>query len=224
MPVMGMPTPTHFSRPHRRKTAAVHIGTPTGLADALFTTTQQRVLALLYGQPNRSFFISELIRLAGSGSGAVQRELQRLVSSGLVSVTSIGMQKHFQANPDSPVYHELVSIVRKTVAMVEPIRKALDPFADRIELALIYGSVVKGTDTVASDIDLLITADDMMLEELYTAFAPVEMSLCRKISPTLYTVQEFNDRRSAGNSFLNRVLAGEHLVLIGNDDGTSKAR
>ncbi len=221
---MGISTPTNRSRPTRRKAAAHFFGTPTSLADALFTTTQQRVLALLYGQPNRSFFTSELIGLTGSGSGAVQRELLRLSSSGLVSVTSIGAQKHYRANPDCPVYHELIGIVRKTVAMVEPIRQALDPFADRIELALIYGSVVHGTDTAESDIDLLVSADDVMLEELYMALAPVEASLDRKISPTLYTVQEFNARRSAGNTLLCRVLAGEHLVLIGKEDDASGTR
>ena len=221
---MGTPTPARLSRPARRKAAVEQVGTPTGLADALFTTTQQRVLALLFGQANRSFFASELIGLTGSGSGAVQRELQRFAASGLVSVTYIGMQKHYQANPDCPVYHELVSIVRKTVAMVKPIRQALEPLAHRIELAMIYGSVVHGTDTASSDIDLLVIADGVMLEELYTALEPVETSLDRKISPTLYTVQEFNARRSAGNTFLNRVLAGEHLVLIGREDVASAAR
>ena len=154
----------------------------------------------------------------------MQRELQRLASSGLVNVSSIGMQKHYQANPCCPVDHELAGIVRKTVAMVEPIHQTLDPLADRIELAMIYGSVAHGTDTATSDINLLITADGVMLEELYAALAPVEASLDRKISPTLYTVQEFNARRSAGNSFLSRVLAGERLVLIGNEDDASATR
>ena len=221
---MGNFTPTRSTRPTRRKAAAGFSGTPTSLADALFTTTQQRVLALLYGQPNRSFFTSELIGLTGSGSGAVQRELLRLASSGLVTVTSVGKQKHYRANPDCPLHHELVGIVRKTVAMVEPIRKALDSLADRIELALIYGSVVQGTDTAQSDIDLLVSADGVMLEELYIALAPVEASLDRKINPTLYTVREFNARRSAGNAFLCRVLAGEHLVLIGKEDDASGTR
>ncbi len=224
IPIMGISTPTRLSRPTRRKTAAEHVGTPTSLADALFTTTQQRVLALLFGQPDRSFFTSELIELTGSGSGAVQRELQRLASSRLVNVTSIGTQKHYKANPAGPVYHELVGIVRKTVAMVEPIRQALEPFADRITLAMIYGSVVHGTDTADSDIDLLVTADGMMLEDLYTALAPVESSLDRKISPILYTVQEFNARRSAGNTFLTRVFAGERLVLIGKENDKSATR
>jgi hypothetical protein len=65
------------------------------------------VLGLLFGQPSRSFFASELIELTGSGSGAVQRELKRLSSSGLVTVKRIGKQKHYQANPDCPVFEEL---------------------------------------------------------------------------------------------------------------------
>ena len=65
------------------------------LSDALFTTTQQRVLALLFGQPNRSFFGNELISMTGSGSGAVQRELKRLSDSGLVLSKKIGNQRHF---------------------------------------------------------------------------------------------------------------------------------
>lgn len=215
---MGNLAPTRSSRPARRKAAADAVSAPTSLADALFTTTQQRLLALLFGQPSRSFFASELIELTGSGSGAVQRELKRLSSSGLVTVKRIGKQKHYQANPDCPVFEELCALVRKTVAMVEPIREALAPLAERITLALIYGSVAKGTATAMSDIDLLVVADDLTLEALYSALAPVESSLDRKISPTLYTTKEFDIRRAAGNPFLTRVLEGEHLILIGSED------
>lgn len=221
MPIMGKFSSVRLPQPARRRTATGHLDSPTSLADALFTTTQQRVLSLLFGQPDRSFYTKELIELTGSGSGAVQRELQRLTSSGLVRMTPVGMQKHYQANPECPVYHELVGIIRKTVAVAEPIRQALDLFTDRIRLAMIYGSVAQGTDTAASDIDLLVIADDLMLEELYAALAPIEARLDRKISPTLYTAQEFDARRSAGNPFLSRVLDSEYLVLIGEEDGAS---
>ena len=65
-------------------------------------------------------------------------------------------------------------LVRKTVAVVESIRRALAPVAESIRLALIYGSVPKGTDTASSDIDLLVVADDLTLEALFAALAPVE--------------------------------------------------
>ena len=72
---------------------------PASLTDALFTATRQRVLGLLFGEPDRSFYTSELIDRIGTGSGAVQRELKRLAESGLVTVKRIGNQKHYQATP-----------------------------------------------------------------------------------------------------------------------------
>lgn len=197
---------------------------PSGLIDALFATTRQRVLGLIFGQPSRSFFARELIELTGSGSGAVQRELERLASSGLVTTTRIGNQKHFQANRESPIFAELHGLMLKTVALAEPLMQALGPLADRIALALVYGSVVKGTDTARSDVDVLIVADDVMLEEVYSTLAPVEADLGRKINPTLYTRKEFASRRASKNTFLVRVLSGEHLVLMGGEDESSAAR
>lgn len=189
------------------------------LADALFTKTQQRVLALLFGEPGRSFYTSELIDRIGAGSGAVQRELRRLAESGLVTVKRIGNQKHYQANPESPVFRELCGLVRKTVGLAEPIRESLEPLADRIRFATIYGSVARGVDTAASDIDLLIVADGVTLEEVYHVLAPVEEALGRKINPTLYTLNEFEDRKERGNPFLCRVLSGDHIVLTGAENG-----
>lgn len=224
MPNMGKELTKRPSRPARRQARLREGGQPTGLADALFTTTQQRVLALLFGQPSRRFYTSELIELTGSGSGAVQRELVRLVSSGLVTATRIGRQKHYQANAGCPVFHELSGLVRKTIALAEPLRQALAPLADRIGLALLYGSVVKGTDTAGSDIDLLVVADGLTLEALYSVLAPIEASLDRRISPTLYTQQEFSARRAAGNPFLSRVLGDERMVLLGSDDDAPATR
>ena len=220
---MGNLAASNLSRMTRHK-ASGRAAASTGLADALFTTTQQRLLALLFGQPGRSFFASELIRLTGSGSGAVQRELKRFASSGLVSVTPVGRQKHYQANPDCPVFEEMSGIVRKTLALAEPIRRALEVLADHIELALVHGSVVQRTDTAGSDIDLLVVADGLMLEELYEALSPVEAGLARRISPSLYTSREFEERRAAGNPFLTNVLAGEHVILIGGEDDASATR
>ena len=221
---MGNSAAAKNTRSARHKAGVAGEGAPTSLADALFTTTQQRVLALLFGQPNRSFYASEMIERTGSGSGAVQRELKRLASSGLVTVKPIGNQRHYQANPASPVFEELCGLVKKTVALAEPIRESLAPLADRVGLALLYGSVAKGRDTATSDIDILIVAEDITLEDVYSTLAPLETELGRKISPTLYTPDEFARRKASNNPFLTRVLAGEHLVLIGNEHEPSATR
>ena len=219
-----MTEPSRRSRRARRRVLAATSGATTSLADALFTTTQQRLLALLFGQPSRSFFATELIGLTGSGSGAVQRELERLTSSGLVNFSLVGRRKHYQANHQSPVFEELRGLVVKTVAVLQPVRGALEPHADRISLALVYGSVANGTDTASSDIDLLIVADDLTLEDVYSALIPVEAELDRRIHPTLYTSREFADRKSAQSAFLTNVLGGEHLIVMEREGDAAAAR
>src|SRR5712675_2054179 len=99
------------------------------LSSALFSKVQQRVLALIFGHPERSFYTSEIVRNVRSGTGAVERELSRLQRSGLVSIERIGNQKHYRANRQSPIFAELQSLVIKTVALTEPLRKSLEPFA-----------------------------------------------------------------------------------------------
>jgi predicted nucleotidyltransferase len=191
----------------------------SALAGALFTSTQQRVLALLFGQPNRTFFVTELVTLANSGRGAVQRELARLAHSELVNVSKVGNQKHYQANRNSPLFDELRSIIEKTVGLQEPLRAALEPLTDRVRLALIYGSIAKQSDTAASDIDLLIVSDNLTLEETYAALAPAEKVLDRRVNPTLYSSRDFLQRRKSKNAFLSRVLDGPIIILSGSVDG-----
>ena len=187
------------------------------MADALFSNTQQRVLAHIFGQPERSFYQSELIRLSAGGSGAIQRELARLEQSGLVTITRIGAQKHIQANPNAPIYDELCSIVQKTVGLAKPLRKALKPLAQDIDMAFIYGSVAKRTDTAASDIDLMLISDKLNYADVFSALENTRSVVGRSINPTVYSNKEFKRRIDQGNSFIKRVLTQPKLWIIGQD-------
>lgn len=195
----------------------------TNLSDALFSRTQQRVLGLLFGNSDRSFFATEIFDRTGGGRGTVQRELARLVSSGLVLMTRIGNQTHYRANEASPIFSELRSIIVKTSGIAEPIREALAPLAARIDLALIYASVARNEAHAASDIDLLVVASDFTLEQLFSRLARAERSVGRKVNPTLLTPDEFRRRRQNGNSFLKKILAGAVIPLIGSADAEAAA-
>lgn len=207
MPKLGIRMPKMGTKAQVRR--------PHGLADALFSTTQQRVLGLLFGQPERSFYATELIALAGGGSGGVQRELARLAQSGLVSVRRLGAQKHYQADPRSPLFDELTGIARKTVGLAEPLRSALRPLAARIVAAFVYGSIAKGGDTARSDIDLMVISDKLAYPDLYKALEPLGGRLGRQVNPTLYSSKELAKRRKAGNAFVKRVLGQSKIWVIG---------
>jgi predicted nucleotidyltransferase len=188
---------------------------PLSLASALFSTTQQRVLGLLFGQPDRSFYATELITMAAVGSGAVQRELARLEQTGLVTARRLGTQKHYQANPDSPLFEELTSIARKTIGLAEPLRAALAPLASRIAAAFVYGSVAKGQDTATSDVDLLVVSDSVTYADVFEALEPLAGRFGRPINPTVYTSKELTKRSKEGTAFVKRVLSQPKLWVIG---------
>ena len=203
--------------PCQRVSEAAALYASTNLADALFTTTQQRVLGCLFGEPGRTFSISELIQTTGAGSGAVQREVARLAGSGLLLMEPLGNQKRYRANPDAPIHDELIAIVRKTFGLAGPLREALAPLADRLHMAFVYGSVAKGSDTAASDIDLMLVTEDLTYPEVMTALHPLMERLGREINPTLYTRADLRKRIDAGNSFITRVLAQPRIWLIGGE-------
>ncbi len=221
MPNMGIKK----SHPVGRATASPHPGrkepASVSVASALFSATQQKVLALLFGQPDRSYLTTEVISLCGGGSGGVQRELARLTASGLVQVERVGRQAHYRANASSPVFAELVALVRKTVGLVDPLRIALAPLAEKIELAFVYGSVARGEARASSDVDLLVVSDVLQPEDLYRVLAETERQLGRPVHPTLMTTREFRKRRAEPGSFVRRILGGAVEWLIGASDDAS---
>jgi predicted nucleotidyltransferase len=202
-------------KPAARKT---RVGkTRGGLADALFAKVQQRVLGVLFGNPRRSFYANEVIGLARSGTGAVQRELARLEAAGLVTVTRVGKQKHYQANAASPVFEELRALVLKTSGLADLLRGALAPVAQSVRAAFVYGSIAKGEDTAASDVDLMVISDRLTYSDLFAVLEEASSQLGRKVSPTIYSSKELLRRIKQDNAFVTRVLAQPKLWLIGDD-------
>jgi predicted nucleotidyltransferase len=195
------------------------MGTIEGMSisNALFSKVQQRVLGLIFGQPDRSFYVSEILRNVHSGTGAVERELSRLQRSGLVSVERIGNQKHYQANHQSPIFAELQSLVVKTVAMTEPLRKSLEPYSDNIEAAFVYGSVAKGTDTASSDVDLMVIGDELNYSELYAALQNVEDALGRKVSPVFLSLKDWRRKAAEKGSFVSKVNLLPRIFVLGSE-------
>jgi predicted nucleotidyltransferase len=187
------------------------------VSNALFSKVQQRVLALIFGHPERSFYTSEIVRNVRSGTGAVERELSRLHRSGLVSIERIGNQKHYRANHRSPVFAELQSLVVKTVALTEPLRKSLEPYSDKIKTAFVFGSVAKGADTAHSDIDVMVIGSDLNYTDLYTALQNAENELRRKVSPIFLSPEEWRRKAARKGSFISKMSALPKIFIFGSE-------
>jgi predicted nucleotidyltransferase len=196
----------------------------TSLGEVLFTKTQRRVLGLLFGNPDRSYYANEIVRFAGAGIGAVQRELERLTAARLVTIAKVGNQKHYQANRQAPIFEELRSIALKTFGVADYVRKALAPLAKRIEAAFIYGSVAKGTDTASSDIDVMIVSDGLSFPDVIQALTKAESEIGRSINPAVYGQDEWRRKQTEAGGFLQRIMEQPRIYLIGSDDDLPKPR
>jgi predicted nucleotidyltransferase len=195
--------------------------TPTessALADALFPKVRQRVLAVLFGAPDRSFYANEVIALAQSGTGAVQRELAGLSEAGLLTVRKQGNQKHYQADASAPVFAELRGLVLKTMGLADVLRTALAPLAAQIDIAFIYGSVARQQDTAQSDVDVMIVSDTLGYGDVFSALEAATVSLGRKVNPTLYTPADLAKRVQNDNAFITRVWQQPKIWLIGSEE------
>ena len=188
------------------------------LAHALFSASQAKVLGHLFGTPQRWYHVNELMRLTALGSASLQRELGRLEEAGLLEVERLGNLKRVRANAASPVFQELCSLVRKTIGVIAVLADALAPYAARIRLALIYGSMARGTDRALSDIDLLVVSDELQTADLLAALLDAETRLGRRISPNVYRYADFARRREDPDSFIAKILGREVEILIGRLD------
>ncbi|MEL0586142.1 MAG: nucleotidyltransferase domain-containing protein [Candidatus Thiodiazotropha sp. (ex. Lucinoma kazani)] len=187
------------------------------LSDALFTETQQKVLGLLYGQPDRSFYMKEILRLTGMGVATIKRELDRMLASGILHMNKIGNQHHYQANPGCPIYGELITIIKKTVGLTEPIREALEPLSKKIDWAFVFGSVASGKESAASDIDLMIIGD-VGFSEAANALYSIQEALGREVNPKIFRNNEWAKSEKDNDAFVREVMDKPRMDVMGGKD------
>jgi uncharacterized protein len=197
------------------------MSTHKGLADLLFGRTRGAIFALLYGKADQSFYTRQIAREVDGSVGAVQRELENLSKVGLIVRSSVGSQVFYQANRDAPIFREMHALVNKTIGVISVLRSALHPIAKRILVAFVYGSVAREEETAQSDVDLMLVGK-ATLDEVLSRLSTVEKSIGRPINPTVYSLLEFKSKLASGNHFLNVVLKGQKVFLLGDEDELRK--
>ena len=173
-----------------------------------------KVLAFLLLNASEEFHLREIARRAGVPLQAAQRELKLLEDIGLVERQRRGRQVFVSVQTLHPLFEDLRSLLIKSEGLAIPLREVLEAIDD-VEAAAIYGSVASRTDTGRSDIDLLVVGspDELAFHESVSA---VEEVLGRPINYTLLSRRELEDRLRQNDPFLNRVLKGDLIPVIGD--------
>lgn len=182
----------------------------------LFGKTRQALLSHFFTHADEAHLQESLIHLAALGRGTVQRELEFLTRAGIVLRTVRGRQVYFQANPDCPIFPELKGLIVKTAGVADVLRVALAPLTERISAAFIYGSVARGGEKRGSDVDVMIIGE-VSFAEITDALARTQETIGREVNPSVYPPAEFRAKVAARHHFLNTVLKGEKIFLIGDE-------
>jgi predicted nucleotidyltransferase len=191
------------------------------LASLLFGAYRRDVLALLLLHPETSLHVREIARATSKAPGTLLRELNRLADAGVLIRKPVGNQVHFQADAGCAIYEDLRNLLKKTVGVVDVLREALAPLADKIHAAFIYGSIARGDERAGSDLDLMIIGE-AKFADVVQALGHAQEALRREINPALFPVREFRRKLAAGEPFLERVVADKKLFVIGGDDDLGK--
>ena len=176
-----------------------------------------KVLGWLFIHIDERYFVRQLTALLGLDSTNLSRELARLEKLGLLVSTTSGKQKYYQANPRSPIFNELHNLMVKTAGVVDILRSALNPADRQINLAFIFGSVANRTEDRASDIDIMIIGD-ITFGDVVSLLNPAEKTLGREVNSVVYPLEEFQLKVKSDHHFVNSVLEGEKIFLIGDEN------
>ena len=191
------------------------------LGDVLFGQIRGNVLALLYSRSDESFYVRQIARHVNASVGAVQRELENLSTVGLINRSRIGNQVFYRANENNRVFEDIRALVAKTVGALHVLRATLEPLAKRITVAFVYGSIVRQEEKADSEIELMIVGK-VTLDKVLVQLGSIEASLGRTVNPTVYSVTEYQSKLAGGNHFLNAVIRGKKVFLIGDEDELRK--
>ncbi len=193
----------------------------SGLAETLFSDYRRRVLSLLLLRPDEHFHVREISRLTAVPAGSLHRELKLLADAGLLVRHPAGNQVRYQANRDCPIFNELAGIFRKTSGLADIIRSALLPLSDAVKAAFVFGSVAKGEERVASDVDVCVVGS-VSFTDVVMALADMRQQLGREINPVVMSYEQFISKLNAGEQFVSRIISEPKLFLIGDEHDLGK--
>ena len=187
------------------------------ILEALFPEVRAKVLAAVFGQPDREWYLTELARTLKMQPSSLQRELEALSKAGILEQRRDGRRVYVKPDKNSPVFADLRGLLEKTAGVIPVLRSELEILGESIRLAFVYGSVARSEETSVSDIDLMVVGK-AGLSDLIPALRNSERILGRPVNPSVYSSEEFQERVRSENHFLTTVLKGAKQFVKGGED------
>lgn len=183
--------------------------------ESLFPGVRGGLLSATMLHPEHWWYMTGLAKHLGAPPSSLQRELDSLVRAGFLLRRQDGRRVYFKANTESPLFPELSGIVEKTSGVIPALQAAFSELGEKIDVALIYGSLARGKEHAGSDIDLMVVGRIQQIDLLPT-LRKLENRFRREVNVTLFSPEEFQRRRALPDHFVSSVLKGRTILLKGS--------
>ena len=190
--------------------------------NALFPKTRQAVLATVYMNPAREWYLSDLARHLKVQPSSLQRELANLVGGGILRKRVDGNRAYYSAETMGPIFDDLYGLILRTAGLRDVLVESLRPFRKRIVVAFVYGSLARQEERATSDIDLMVIGD-VGLAGLAATIKHAEATLLRPVNPSIYKPREIAEKLALGHHFLQTVMSQDKIFVVGGEDDLAAA-
>lgn len=186
------------------------------LADFITSKSRVKLLNVFLATPYEMYHVRELVRRTGDEINAVRRELGFLESRGVLDKEKRANRVYYFLSKNYPFYFDLLRLAAKMTGLGSEVIKNRTKLG-KIKYAFLSGKFVRRLTKTPEDVDFLIVGT-IVLPEIAVIVRNEEARLSTEINYTVMTEDEFDFRKSRHDPFIEKVLAGSRIMLLGDEE------
>jgi hypothetical protein len=188
------------------------------LSDIITSKVRIKIIELFLSDVSEMYHVRGIVRAIGEEINAVRRELRRMEKSGLLKNEKRGNRLYYWVRDDYPFFDDLLSIVAKTTGLGAEIIENKSKVG-KLGYVMFSGRFVRRMKRKRDDdIDILVVGD-VVLPELAALIRKEESKRTYEINYTVMSRDELDFRKKRRDPFLQGILTGSRVMIIGNEEG-----
>lgn len=174
------------------------------------------MIEMFFTHQNEMYYVREITREIKEEINAVRRELDRMLTSGILKSEQRGNRLYYSLNSKYLFFQELQQMVAKNTGLGDKIRKARRKLGN-VTFVMFSARFIKGLAPRQSEVDLLVVGD-IVLPELDQLVKQEEARIGREINYAVFSDDEFEFRKTRRDPFIMYVLYGSRVMVIGSEE------
>lgn len=186
------------------------------LSDFITSKSRIKLITVFLTYPDEMFHVRELVRRTGDEINAVRRELAFLEGKGVFEKEKRANRVYYYLSKTYAFYYDLIRLSGKMTGLGADILKNKAKLG-KIKYAMFSGKFIKGIKKDPEDVDFIVIGD-VVIPELALLVRNEEARRGVEINYTVMTEEEFDFRKSRHDPFLEKILSGSRVMLIGDEE------